>query len=276
MFACRPLILKVWILEANLERRGVDKVPVWISIPNLSLQIWNKEMFSKIVSYVGNPLLSVEVDVEHEQPDEVPLVNERKETFMKKVIYEFKPLKCMHYCVFGHSKDHCKYGGKKKRNKKHEMWVEKQSGESRVEEVLHSDPLEHDAIVDTIVIQEKECGPTKQIMVSNPFEVLAEEEQGGGSSAKVKSGNRCVRTSVRVKQVPQIMKRTASPGVIKKAINFGHRRSGKSQEGDFNIIISVDEAKGGKARDKDTINDFNESLSIAGLINFPSEGCRFT
>ncbi|GAA0144391.1 hypothetical protein LIER_04851 [Lithospermum erythrorhizon] len=273
MFARRPLILKVWTPESNLERSGVDKVPVWIRIPSLSLQFWNEEMFSKIASYVGNPLyadgatsdiariayarLYVEVNAKNEQPDEVPLVNERKETFMQKMMYEFKPLKCVHCCIFGHSEDHYRYGGKKKSNKQHEIWVEKQGVESKVEE-------------------EKEYGPIKQIVVSNPFEELEEKEQEGGSSAKGKSGDGCVRTSARAKQVPQIMKRAASTGATKKAIIFGHKRSSKSQGDDFNIIRSVDEAKGGKALDKAIISEFNECLSTAGLMNFPSEECRFT
>ncbi|GAA0186288.1 hypothetical protein LIER_33576 [Lithospermum erythrorhizon] len=45
-----------------------------------------------------------------------------------------------------------------------------------VEEGQNSESLEHDAIVDTIVIQEQNCEPTKQIVLSNPFEVLEEDE----------------------------------------------------------------------------------------------------
>ncbi|GAA0166739.1 hypothetical protein LIER_40247 [Lithospermum erythrorhizon] len=54
IFAQYPMIVSSWTPESNLERRGVEKILVWVKIPFLSLQFWNDEMLSKIGSYIGN------------------------------------------------------------------------------------------------------------------------------------------------------------------------------------------------------------------------------
>ncbi|GAA0160296.1 hypothetical protein LIER_16880 [Lithospermum erythrorhizon] len=56
--------------------------------------------------------LCVEVDASRPFPNEVPLVNERKEEFMQKVIYEYVPNVCNHCKLFGHEDAYCKFGGR--------------------------------------------------------------------------------------------------------------------------------------------------------------------
>ncbi|GAA0159532.1 hypothetical protein LIER_16285 [Lithospermum erythrorhizon] len=91
--ARRPLILEKKVSESVLEKKGVKFVPVWVRIPNLSLQFWNPEMLSKI----GSPLFAdsttsslerlayarvcVEVTAEKELPKSVPLLDEADREF---------------------------------------------------------------------------------------------------------------------------------------------------------------------------------------------------
>ncbi|GAA0156360.1 hypothetical protein LIER_13876 [Lithospermum erythrorhizon] len=58
IFAQHPMILNPWTPESRLEMKGVEKIPVWLCIPYLSLKFWNEGMFSKIGSYVGTPLFA--------------------------------------------------------------------------------------------------------------------------------------------------------------------------------------------------------------------------
>ncbi|GAA0173608.1 hypothetical protein LIER_27188 [Lithospermum erythrorhizon] len=51
-----PIILKSWTSDTNLEKKGAEKVSIWIRIPHLSFQFWNAEMFSKIASDISTPL----------------------------------------------------------------------------------------------------------------------------------------------------------------------------------------------------------------------------
>ncbi|GAA0144253.1 hypothetical protein LIER_35895 [Lithospermum erythrorhizon] len=123
IFARYPMVFKSWTPESKLERKGVEKIPVWIRIPFLSLQFWNEEMFSKIGSYIEVPLfvngatsevarvsfarLYVEVGASTELPKEVPLVDENGVEFMQKI-----PPCCSHCALFGYDLKHYRFGGK--------------------------------------------------------------------------------------------------------------------------------------------------------------------
>ncbi|GAA0175584.1 hypothetical protein LIER_28729 [Lithospermum erythrorhizon] len=297
MFAKRPIILKAWTLESNLERKGADKIPVWIRIPNLSLQFWNEEIFSKITMLM----------VLYRMWLKLPMLD-----CVLRLMQRMNSRKKSHW-------------GKKKPGKQQAVWARKQNeGVMVVEEKSNDDLLNQDAIVDTIVIQEKSC-EAKKIAVSNPFEVLDEADEGKTSSrSEVKrdsaTGLDC-KSVIKPRQGSQTMKRNlVSSGAARKAINFGHSRSTKTQDdchggysfyltaiygrnnklertslwsnlcsdkvvvqqcpwiviGDFNVIRSVEEAKGGKVTDRAAISEFNDCLSTVGLMDFPHEGCRFT
>ncbi|GAA0184253.1 hypothetical protein LIER_31541 [Lithospermum erythrorhizon] len=117
-------------------------------------------MFSKIASFVENPLyddgaisdvahisigrLCVEINARDEQRNEVPVVNERGETFMKKVIYEFTPPKCSHCCLFGHFDAHCRFGGRAKAANvvvPQQVWMKKHN---RVKEIVVEEKKQED------------------------------------------------------------------------------------------------------------------------------------
>ncbi|GAA0164092.1 hypothetical protein LIER_19809 [Lithospermum erythrorhizon] len=178
MFAKRPMILKSWTPEANLEKKGAEKVPIWIRVPHLSLQFWNEEIFSKIASYIGTPLyddsatskmarlsfgrLCIEVDAAKVLPKEVPL------------------------------DEHFKFGGRKtipaqvNVNVGKRMWKPKEmvdtienggrKTKSQLSEHKEEVPIEEDVIVDSIVEQPTIMQP-QQIEVTNSFDVLDDVQQ---------------------------------------------------------------------------------------------------
>ncbi|GAA0159737.1 hypothetical protein LIER_16445 [Lithospermum erythrorhizon] len=118
IFLQRRMIIKSWTPDPRIEQKGEEKVPIWVKIPNLSLQFWNEEMLSKIGSYIGVPLIAdstsstmervayarvyVEVEATIELPDFVPLTDDFGIEFHQKVYYDWIPPKCSHCKVFGH------------------------------------------------------------------------------------------------------------------------------------------------------------------------------
>ncbi|GAA0140872.1 hypothetical protein LIER_02142 [Lithospermum erythrorhizon] len=190
----KRFVLKSWTPESKLERNGVEKIPVWIRIPFLSIQFWNEEMFSKIGSYIGVPLfadeatseltrvsyarLYVKVAASRELPKEVPLVDENGVEFMQRIEYEWIP-PCYNHCVlFGHEVKYCRFGGKLEavgnevtKGQKRREW------RPRVNNVVVEEPVvvENDSIVDSITHQVA-LGKEVVVPVNNTSAVLDEEK----------------------------------------------------------------------------------------------------
>ncbi|GAA0146352.1 hypothetical protein LIER_06331 [Lithospermum erythrorhizon] len=126
IFARRPLIIKVWTHGAKIEHKDEAMVSVWVRIPNPNLQFWNKEMLSRIGSYIGKPLMAdsatsalermvyarvyVLIDVNWELPEFVPLMDDLGNEFQQKISFEWIPPKCSHGKVFGHSNERFYHG----------------------------------------------------------------------------------------------------------------------------------------------------------------------
>lgn len=54
--ARRPLLLRAWSPDANMERINMKTIPVWVSLPGLPFQYWSGENLSVIGSVLGRPL----------------------------------------------------------------------------------------------------------------------------------------------------------------------------------------------------------------------------
>ncbi|XP_020261132.1 uncharacterized protein LOC109837342 [Asparagus officinalis] len=52
----RPLLLKSWSIDDELEKRKDSVYPVWIHLPGLRLNLWNERSISKIASLIGKPI----------------------------------------------------------------------------------------------------------------------------------------------------------------------------------------------------------------------------
>lgn len=87
----------------------MDTISIWVSLPNLPFNFWNKEALSTICSVLGKPLFSnrytmkerlsysrvcVEIDARRVLKDSFTILLEDGSSFVQKVIYDWKPPRC--------------------------------------------------------------------------------------------------------------------------------------------------------------------------------------
>src|SRR4051812_13507762 len=111
-----------WSADFRLECESLI-VPVWISLPNLPLFLFNKSGLFSIGSLLGKPLtldsatadlsrpsvarICVEIDLLKKLPTTVRLDCEAPEGFWQEVIYEKLPSYCKTCKRFGHDSNAC-------------------------------------------------------------------------------------------------------------------------------------------------------------------------
>ncbi|KAM7507986.1 hypothetical protein LguiA_018439 [Lonicera macranthoides] len=66
-FDNRPLIVKLWSPQVNLEKEDIAAVPVWVRLPNLKLHLWSTAALSKMASRIGKPLFTDRMTAERER-----------------------------------------------------------------------------------------------------------------------------------------------------------------------------------------------------------------
>lgn len=88
----------------ELFKVTMDSLPVWVSLPNLSFNLWNKETLSIIYNVLGKPLFSdtytmtkerlsfarvcVEIDARKALKDYINVYLEDDTSFVQKVVYD--------------------------------------------------------------------------------------------------------------------------------------------------------------------------------------------
>lgn len=98
-------------------------MPVWIRLPELNLQLWDREIFSAIASLVGIPLkldeptaketrlgyarILVEIKVDADLPNEAHITLHDGETIIQPITYENIPPRCSKCNCFGHPTEKC-------------------------------------------------------------------------------------------------------------------------------------------------------------------------
>lgn len=121
----RPFLLKIMPELFDFNDLEFTKVPVWVQIPNLPLQLWNNKALSKIASKIGSPIQSdkltqskgrlsfarllIEIDVSKELLNEVQIKVPDGSTLSHQVMYEFVPKFCRACKAIGHQQDNCPY-----------------------------------------------------------------------------------------------------------------------------------------------------------------------
>ncbi|KAL5169644.1 Transposon TX1 uncharacterized protein [Glycine soja] len=102
----------------------LSKIPVWVKLRNLPLELWNPQALGKILSKIGSPIRSdhliaskgsisfaralVEVDTSLELIDEVRFRLPTGKTFVQKIEHEKRPSFCTHCKMIGHHLTNCK------------------------------------------------------------------------------------------------------------------------------------------------------------------------
>ncbi|KAH1214762.1 hypothetical protein GmHk_13G036051 [Glycine max] len=120
----RPLLLKVMPTFFDFGNEELSKIPVWVKLRNLPLELWNPQALGKILSKIGSPIRSnhltaskgsisfaralVEVDASLELIDEVRFRLPTGKTFVQKIECENRPSFCTHCKMIGHRLTNCK------------------------------------------------------------------------------------------------------------------------------------------------------------------------
>lgn len=119
----RPLLLKAMPKLFDFGNEELFKVPIWLKLRNLPLELWNKKALSKILSVVGKPIRTdqhtaarsaisyarvlVEVDVSKRLLKEIPIILPGGKVLNQSVEYEKIPDFCHHCNMVGHKTSNC-------------------------------------------------------------------------------------------------------------------------------------------------------------------------
>lgn len=118
-----PLLLKPWRAGVSIADL-FDRIPIWIQLPNLNLDLWAPENLGKVASYVGVPVTTdactaarsridyarvlVEVPFHGKLPKEIPIQDDEGPVYYQSVAYEWMPVTCELCGWFGHDSSKCK------------------------------------------------------------------------------------------------------------------------------------------------------------------------
>lgn len=120
-FYGNPLILKPWTPYFDVDNLEMEKLPVWIQLPQLHLSLWNPtalrllaswaNLLQQISSQQGEIVwntqeLLVEMDIVDDLVTDIPVKLPRGEV-MQPIVYEWKPVKCKKCARLGHRADSC-------------------------------------------------------------------------------------------------------------------------------------------------------------------------
>lgn len=148
MIACRPVIVKEWMVDFCFEKEVLHEVPLWVKLPNLPLTCWSSDSLSRISSVLGKPIcvdecttqhkrisyarLLVEVDITQPLTYKVQIEDEQGRMIEHQVLYEWVPVYCQKCHRVGHV---CKE--RKPDNRLHpqmKQWLVKEKGKDVVNE----------------------------------------------------------------------------------------------------------------------------------------------
>lgn len=123
IFSRFPLLLKPWRAGVSIAEH-FDRIPIWIRLPNLKLDLWAPSNLSKVASFVGMPVTTdactaarsridyarvmVEVPFHGKLPKEIPIQDEEGPVYYQSVMYEWMPMTCELCGWFGHDSSKCK------------------------------------------------------------------------------------------------------------------------------------------------------------------------
>ncbi|OIT40527.1 hypothetical protein A4A49_04466 [Nicotiana attenuata] len=117
-FNSRPMVLKDWEPNFQMQNESMRIVPIWINLPGLPIQCWAEENLGRIASLLGKPICTdrltaecervsyarilVEMDTTQPMPDDF-CVETPNRSWMQRVEFEWKPKFCIDCNEFGHA-----------------------------------------------------------------------------------------------------------------------------------------------------------------------------
>ena len=124
-FDRKPLLVKGWNPDMDLQTETITSLPLWIQLPNLDIKYWGTRSLSKIGSMLGIPLktdkftkersylhyarLLIDMPISGPFPAYVEFFNDAEVLIRQEVVYEWFPTKCDHCSMFGHTGDVCRH-----------------------------------------------------------------------------------------------------------------------------------------------------------------------
>jgi len=122
-FDQKPFIVKAWNPKIDIDVDTIASLLIWIQLPELDIKYWGMQSLSKIGSILGIPLkmdkytkeksllkyaiLLMEKPLEGHFHEHIEFANERNVIIRQKVVYEWRPIKCSHCRMFGHTQENC-------------------------------------------------------------------------------------------------------------------------------------------------------------------------
>nr|GEY47690.1 ATPase, F1/V1/A1 complex, alpha/beta subunit, zinc knuckle CX2CX4HX4C [Tanacetum cinerariifolium] len=142
----KPLCVQKWRVGMALEKAEPSKLPIWVKMINVPMEVWSLKCISTLASSIGKPIIMddmiakicakgegrmsfarvlVEVEVGKDLKKEIEVMykgNLQHERFTKKiqVEYAWKPPSCEKFKVFGHDHKNCGFKEKKVQGKNKE------------------------------------------------------------------------------------------------------------------------------------------------------------
>ena len=119
----KPLIVRRWQPGMKSLEFDMTRLPVWIQLGNIPLELFTQKGISYIASAIGNPLymdkitasqqrlafakVCVEIEATTEMIRSIEVEVKHGRTVHVMVEYPWMPLKCSNCCVFGHGDKTC-------------------------------------------------------------------------------------------------------------------------------------------------------------------------
>ena len=119
----KPLIVRRWAPGMKSLEFDMTRLPVWIQLGNIPLELFTQKGISYIASAIGNPLymdritasqqrlafakVCVEIEVSMEMVRSIEVEVRNGSTVHVMVEYPWMPLKCSNCCMFGHTDKTC-------------------------------------------------------------------------------------------------------------------------------------------------------------------------
>ncbi|XP_048501638.1 uncharacterized protein LOC125497954 [Beta vulgaris subsp. vulgaris] len=194
-FDHKPVILKAWNPEVDIQREEIRTLPIWIQL-KLDFKYWGEQCIFKIAKSIGKPIkldqatikreklqyarMLIEVQLNQVFPEKIVFLNEMDNIMEVEVNYEWKPVTCASCKGMGHTQKECR----KPEVKKKQIWRAKgqlQGDDRNVKagmvkernQVVNQETQEFTTVVKNTKNQKV---VSSQISLQNGFEVLADEE----------------------------------------------------------------------------------------------------
>ncbi|KAL2895905.1 hypothetical protein RDABS01_000903 [Bienertia sinuspersici] len=140
----RPVFVKQWEKDEDVESIDIVKLPIWIQLPHLPVRYWGQGCLSKIVELVGKPIKPdsatqqrerltfarylIEIPINAELPNNISFEDEKGNIRIQPIKYEWRPSYCQKCKCVGHSTQKC--------SKTHQQEGKERQGPTNTQEMV--------------------------------------------------------------------------------------------------------------------------------------------